>query len=350
MFRGIFDKHRGDPQRDRDNRGLAAAAPTLNAAAGRDVTSPADVGFDNSDSAVSRELSALSQVRAPQSAKERGWTSLQRELERHPVKPAVALSGAGVVKKASRASQRGTAGWVHRSRWALGGVAAAVAVVAALLGTYSGGLLQTADSGNHPSTVTSVATNVTLVPNTTASTDGAATSIEGTSSTDGTQPGTTQGTTVSGSSTTQASTPRTTDHPGTTGISTSTSNTNTTLPPSTSTTGEQQNAAAQREGSAKAAARYLAELVVTGNASGARGLVDAGAQASLVQMMMSLREPHGYTITGAYSLNADTVRVTLDIDDRVVNNQGELAETVKHFVIRVLVGEDGAVIVAIAGS
>ena len=54
----------------------------------------------------------------------------------------------------------------------------------------------------------------------------------------------------------------------------------TTQPPRTTTTGEQQDAAAQREGSAKAAAAYLANVVLTGDTSGARSLVATEAQAS----------------------------------------------------------------------
>jgi len=66
---------------------------------------------------------------------------------------------------------------------------------------------------------------------------------------------------------------------------------------------------------------------------------------------MSLNEPYGYRVTGAKALTSDTARVTLDIDDRVVNSSGEVVETVKHFAIQVRVGADGAVITAInAGS
>jgi hypothetical protein len=95
----------------------------------------------------------------------------------------------------------------------------------------------------------------------------------------------------------------------------------------------------------------LADLVITGNTSGARALVASGAQSSLVQMMWSLNEPYGYLITGWKSLTTDMVRVTMEINDRVANGQGELVETIKRFVIQVRVDEAGAVITAInAGS
>ena len=99
------------------------------------------------------------------------------------------------------------------------------------------------------------------------------------------------------------------------------------------------------------AAFHLGDLVVTGNTSGARALVAAEAQASLVQMIMSLNEPYGYRVTGARSLSGNTVRVTMEINDRVSNGRGELEETVKRFAIQVRVDSRGAVITAIgAGS
>ncbi len=129
--------------------------------------------------------------------------------------------------------------------------------------------------------------------------------------------------------------------------------TQTTQPPRTTTTGDTQNAAAQREGSAKAAAAYLADLVAHRRHLGRSGLVASEAQASLAQMIMSLDEPFGYRIpaSGIKSLTDDTVRVTMDINDRVLTGNGELVEVVKIFYIRVRVDDDGAVITAInAGS
>jgi hypothetical protein len=64
-------------------------------------------------------------------------------------------------------------------------------------------------------------------------------------------------------------------------------------------------------------------------------------------MMMSLNQPHGYRITGVQSLPDATVRVTLEISDRVVSPNGELKEALPKFAVRVRVDDKGAVIMAI---
>ena len=66
-------------------------------------------------------------------------------------------------------------------------------------------------------------------------------------------------------------------------------------------------------------------------------------------MVMSLSDPFGYRIptSGIKSLNGDTVRVTVEVDDRVLTGNGELVEMVKTFYIRVRVGGDGALVTAI---
>ncbi len=171
-------------------------------------------------------------------------------------------------------------------------------------------------------------------------------STEAPSSTEPSQPETTVDVTTPGSS--GGSTGGTTT-PTTSGGSSGGPSPQTTQPPRTTTTGETMDAAAQREGSAKAAAAYLANVVLTGDTSGARGLVASEAQSSLAQMVMSLSDPFGYRIptSGIKSLSGDTVRVTVEIDDRVLTGNGELVEMVKTFYIRVRVGDDGAVITAI---
>ena len=288
MFRGIFDRRGAGTKARRQGReaSVVPAAPVP----AQSVAHP-EVLMDKSLLALSRELSGLAQVQVSQAAKERGWASLQRELERHPVR---ATAPAATAKGAAGQTGAARPGHSRSWRWALGSAAAAVAVVATLLGAYGGGLLQTADSGPQPSTITSVVSSDTSAPVSTVSTDGTTVSTDGTSttvSTDGTtgiQPSTTQGpATTSG---TQPSTPVTTG--GTTRPAVST----TTQPPSPSTTGEQQYTSSQREGSAKAAAIYLADLVITGNTSGARALVAAAAQSSLAQMMDSLSEPYGLSL------------------------------------------------------
>ena len=290
--------------------------------------------LDESLRALAEEISALGRLQVPQTAKERGWATLARELERRPVRPAAAQA-------------KRTVHPARRRRWAIASAAAFVAVIAGVLGAYGAGAFQTAyvaDNGSS-STVTSVVSSDTTDPSTTVTTSDQ-TTVTGPVTTDGTQPGATQGPgTTGGTDTTSGG------GPGTTGGSSGTSGPGTTQPASPTTTGDQQNAARQREASAKSAAFHLGDVVVTGNTSGALSLVAAEAQTSLVQMIMSLAEPYGYRITGAQSLTGGIVRVTMEINDRVTNGRGELEETVKRFAIQVRVDSRGAVITAIgAGS
>jgi len=235
---------------------------------------------------------------------------------------------------------------VRRWRWAIVSTAAFVAVVAGVLGAYGAGAFQTAyvaDSGSS-STVTSAVASGTTQPTSPSSTQPA---------TSTTQPGTS--TTEPGSSTTGT-------HPSTTGAQPSSPSTtqpgsSTTLPrtdttqPSPPSTGEEQMAAQEREDSARAAVTWLANLVITGDNSGAQALVDAGARSSLTQMVMSLKQPSGYEIPSIEPLSGDIVRVTLVIQDRVDNGQGETVTKDVSFVVNVRVGSQGAVVIAIsAGS
>ena len=360
LFRGIFSKRAAGSKGRRQGRGpfVVPAAPAKDASAQAGSTPRLDITIDESILALSRELSGLAQVQVPPAAKERGWASLQRELERSPVRAAgkVASAPAGAAKGTARPTGPDRPTDPARSthsrtwRWALGSAAAAVAVIATLLGTYGGGLLQTAVNDDTSSTITSVVSSDTTEPVTTVTTNGTTVSTNSPDTT-GTQPDTTLGpagtdTTDGGTSTTGTTQP----HPTTTQPHPTTGPT-TTQPISPTTTGEQQNTASQREGSAEAAVRYLADLVITGNTSGARALVAPEAQSLLVQMIWSLNEPYGYQWPTVLSVSGDTVRLTLDINDRVVNGQGELVDTIKHFVIKVRVDSKGAVVTAIsAGS
>jgi len=269
-------------------------------------------------------------------------------MERHPLKVT-----------SRRKSSRGLR--PRTLRVAIGSALGAVAMLAALLGSYSGGLLQTADNGDNPGTVTSVVSSETTVPDTTPSvipttvptTDATVTSGSPTS-TGGTPSGTSSPAATDGAATTDGATPSAPstppNTPGTTGGSGS-AGSSTTQPPRTTTTGEQQMAAAQRIGSAQAAAVYLADLVLTGNTSGASALVAPAAQAGLAQMIRSLSDPNGYKVTGTQTLSDGTVRVSLQITDRVVDNAGEVMEKNKGFAVRVSVDGENAVITAInAGS
>jgi hypothetical protein len=332
MFRGIFDKREAEKQSEG-----AGLAPSRDSAQIQSSSSPAPIPVDQAMLAISRELSGLSQLPVSQAAKERGWAAVKSELEQHPVR-ITAAAGA-------RPPHTGRArSW----RWAIASAAAAVAVIATLLGTYSGGLLQMVDSGDQTTTITSIVSSDTTEPSTTVSTEGTTVSTRsvptseeqvGPVSTDDPVTTSAPDTTEVAPGTTEGSGPGTTSGPSI--------NTTTTRPPSTTTTGEQLYTSAQREGSARTAAAYLADMVITGNTSGARALVAPEAQASLAQMVMSLNEPHGYRITGVRSLSDTTVRVTLEISDRVVSPNGELKEALPKFAIKVRVDDKGAVITAI---
>ncbi|MCL5736210.1 MAG: hypothetical protein M1274_11585 [Actinobacteria bacterium] len=67
--------------------------------------------------------------------------------------------------------------------------------------------------------------------------------------------------------------------------------------------------------------------------------------------MSTLDEPYDYSVKNAAEQTGDVIRVTLAINDRVMNGQGELQEAVKSFFVQVLVDGGSATIVGIyAGS
>ncbi len=380
MSRGIFDKWRAAFKGTRGERELSAVAATGapgGSVADLDVVSQP---IDASLLFVSRELSGLTWLSVSAAAKERGWAALQREMERHPVKASAqgARGTKGVAAPAVKGAGAGSGARTVRPRnlkWALGSAVGVVAIVAAVLGSYSGGLLQTGGDGDGPGTVASVVTSDTTAPDTTAPDTTApdtAPSVTtpttvpatagGVDSNDGVQPTvtagpvvtegpvTTGGTQSTAPAGTTPNTPATTSGSSGSGGSTGTGST-TTQPPRTTTTGQQQMAAAQRIGSAQAAVVYLADLVLTGNTSGARALVAPEAQSALAYMIASLTDPNGHKILGAQTLSDGTVRVSLQITDRVVNNAGDYVEKDRGFVIRVRVDGEDAVITAInAGS
>ena len=349
LFRGIFSR-----------RPAASAKPAATQAASAPGAaslgeSPSDVAIDDSLLAISRELSALAQVEVSPAAKERGWASLERELERRPVRAAGQLAAAGAAGSRG-ATRRASAHPAHsRSwRWAIGSAAAIVAVIAALLGTWGGGLLQTVESDDHPTTATSVVSSDSTEPVTTVSTDGTTPGTLGPGVT-GLQSSTTLGPggteTTGGQSSTTLTTPATggpTTSAGSGGPTTTKPASPPTTKPASPTT---MYAAGEKEGSAVAVAKYLADMVITDNTSGANALVAQEARSSLAQMRMSLNQPYGYTYPKVQSVNGDTVRLTLGINDRVDNGQGQLVEVLKSFIIKVRVDNGEAVVIAInAGS
>jgi hypothetical protein len=333
MYRGIFNRHQADSKFKRQKRGFSVVPASSEASSPEEAAPRKDMVIDDSVLALSRELSELKQTEVPQGAKERGWASLQREMERSPVRPAVTV---GAKSSTGGPGRRANRNW----RWALGGGAAAVvAIIATLVATLGGGVPQTVVV-NSSTTVASVVSTDSTLPNTTVTTPVVTSGSPNTGSTQSTTPST-DTTSTSGSSTSL-----TTDH------TTVTNHPSTTQPTSTDTTGEQQNAAQQRIVSAVEAARYLAQLVVDGNASGAGSLIASSAQTQLSQMVRSLNQPYDYEPpTGGTILSSYVVRVNLAIKDRIVNDQGETVETVKHFLVRVQVKGGSAQIIAInAGS
>lgn len=343
MFNGIFHRHGAGPQGERRERGLSAAPASASeqAVIPADSAAPVDIIVDEGILALDSSLADLARLEVGQAAKERVWAGLQRELEHRPVRAAVPVfskeAGSKSGDRAGVGRRAATARRTSRSRgwgWALGSAAAVVAVVAGLLGAYGGGLLQTAGNDEHPSTVTSVVASDSTEPDTTVVTDVTTASSE--------KPVTT-GTTQS---------PDTT---GTTGGSPGTSGPTTTRPAQTTTTGEQQWAAAQVERTARQAAFALCDMVIdsfiTGNLSGVRSLVAPEAMPSLVQMKSSLNDPYGYNWISSKSLSGNTVRVTVEMSDTVANGAGDLVNQTKRFAITVRVDADAATVIAIsAGS
>jgi len=385
MFKNIFKRSGAKTETERAERGRSGAPhPVANSVPSQtEAAASPSLPVDETMIALSRELSGLAHMEVGQAAKERGWASLRRELERRPIRAAGASAPKGAGNVGAKTPVRVGAGSQPRTalagnrRWMLGSAVAAVAVVAVLLGTYSAGLLSAGD-GDEPGTPTSVvssdgtqATTPIVGPDTTglpATTEGPTTTegpvtTDGPASTEATTP-TTQmpGTTVPTGPATPSTTPTspaspdTTQGPVTTNATTrTTQSATTTQPAQTTTTGQQQMAAAQLNKTAKAAALDLGALVVdyfvTGDMSGARALVASGAQSSLVQMISSLNDPYGFRWVSTKPVADDTVRVTLEFSDRVSDGQGEMREVAELFRLTVRVTEERAVITDIsAGS
>ena len=295
---------------------------------------------DDAFLALTRELSGLGAMEVSRAAKERGWASLQRELERRPIRAA----GSPV-----KAGARRVRSW----RWAIASAAAAVAVLAGVLGAYGGGAFNrsVADNG-HPTTVPSAVAGNTTEPGSTSSTS--------TPSTSGTQPDTgtvvaptttgpapstsiTQPTSpsTSGPSTTQTQTSTTKATTGTTQATTSTTQ------PSSSTTVVTDMASKERASSASMAVWNLGLAVTSGDYAGARALVDPQAQGPFAQMVASLSDPNAIAESDPQLLSTDTYRVTLSFTDHVANGQGIVVERTLRFVLKVHVTSKGALVTAI---
>jgi hypothetical protein len=397
MIKRIFKKSRTNQKVKRQKRRRQATLASAREGARAQSFTPAgtpkpnhatypDIPSDETLLALSRELSGLAQIKVNQAAKERGWATIQRELECHPVRPTA--KGRSAVKGASKGAPRGTSldtgargpvrlGTGPQSRpaspgsrrWIFGSAAAAVAVVAILLSTYSMGLL-TAGPGEGLSSSTTVVsfegskvTTPTAGPiptgSTSETTEGPSTTAPHTSRTpEITAPPKTIAPDPHSSATTtpNAPTPPTTNSNPTGSPATTAPATHTPTSPSTLITQPQTNAttntttiakpqytAAQRAETAKAAVFDLAALVVdyflTGDMSGARALVAPGARSQLVQMISALNDPYGFRWVSTKELAADKLRVTLEFTDRVPDGRGELQEVAKRFFLTVRISE-----------
>ena len=106
-------------------------------------------------------------------------------------------------------------------------------------------------------------------------------------------------------------------------------------------------AALERESKARNLAAHLADLVVTRNTAGARALVASDAQASLAQMMATLKDLSTYELTDSGQLPGDLTWVTVLIKDRARKGRSRPREVSRRFAIKVRVTSLGAVVTAI---
>ena len=106
-----------------------------------------DIPVDDAMRALDSRLSSLPHIEVSQAAKERGWATLHRELERHPVRPTAPalLKGTGAKTTVRPGGLQPipvhhghSRGW----RMALGSAGAVVVILAAVLGIYGAGLFE----------------------------------------------------------------------------------------------------------------------------------------------------------------------------------------------------------------
>ncbi len=276
-----------------------------------------DIALDEALLAIDSQLRGLAEIGVAQAAKERSWATLHRELERHPIRPAAsALPKGAATRPVLNGSSVRTAPAGHSRGWrvAIGSMAAAVVAIA-VLGSYAAGLF----------TTTATNTSLTLAESTEGTQPPTSVSSSDTVST----PGSTSTETVVTEVTTTATTTRTVTTNSTQSTTPTskgpvvTNNAPTTQPQQngTTTTNEQQMADAQLENSAMGAAQALGRAVVdrfaSGDLSGARSLVDSGAEAGLTWMISSLDAPTdpSVDVSATKVISKDTVRITLQFVD-----------------------------------
>lgn len=311
-------------------------------AGGRPTGLP-DYDVDQATALVSQQLTNLVHTKVPAAARERGWASLQEELEKRPVcAKATVRTGSGPVRRALALP------WpmhTHGLRWVVGGAVMVVALVAGILGVYGGTTLQTVDNDGGSATATPVAQSGGSLPGTTAPSQTTAV----TQGTVTTAPRPLDTTHTTGASTVSSTGPTgSTTHTAGPKEQTTTSATPTSVRPNTpSSTNPQQNASGSTAATAKEAAFNLGTMVVSGDVTGARSLVDSGAQSSFAQMLLTLKQPYGFNLARFTAIGDGEFRVVLEVQDRVGNGDGELVETVRRFVLRIHVGDNTAVITSI---
>jgi hypothetical protein len=334
----------------RSNGHAVAAPPRVKKISDIEETFHLDIPVDDAMRAVDSRLSSLSHIEVSQAAKERGWATLHRELERHPVRPTAAalLKGTGA-KTAARPGglQPIPVHHGHSRGWRIGlsSAGAVVVILAAVLGVYGAGLLS---DGTGPFAVT---TTVVIADTSSTTSTEVVTSTDSTDSSDVTV-------TTQAPDTTET-TPVTTDTPTTGGTSTSTPTTGgttvttepttpTTKPASTPTTGATISVSADRVRDAQVMAALLAKAVIdyfagVSDISDVARHVAPSAQPSLTQMIGRLDNPaNGQVVpNSAKAIDANTVRFTLefvDVDDTL------------RFFVKVHVDDQGATITGISAA
>ncbi len=323
-------------------------------AAREDQTFHLDIPIDDAMRALDVRLSSMSHIEVAQAAKERGWATLRRELERHPVRPTapVLLKGTGAKASARPGSLLPvpvSAGHARGWRVALGSAGAAVVILAAVLGVYGAGLFGAGGTG--PVAVTS--TDIVAVETTTVTSVVTPTS-EGTGGTEPTVttevPGTTDTTPVTNGTSTTQHTPGSTTltSGGGTTPTTGGTTTPTTKPASTTTTNNTVVVSADIQRDAQMMAADLATAVINyflngGSISEVSRRVAPSAKASFTQMIGALDDPtSGQVVPGsARAIDGTTVRFTLEFVD--TNDS-------PRFFVTVHVTDQGATITAISAA
>jgi hypothetical protein len=349
MFSKVFKKRARNRAGD---HGVARPAPI----------EAVDIPVDDVMLRLHAELSALAHIDVAQAAKERGWATLSRELERHPVRRAVPELAKGAVPKKGRsggALQPVLAGHSRSWRIAVSSAGVAVAIIAVVLGTYGAGLLTGGSDGPTVASNTTAASGPrTSVPIDVTTEPGGGTGITDVTSTTGaTTPSDSVPPSTGSTGGVVTSEPTTPTTAGSGGTSVTTSPV-TTVPAQTTTTNAQQYADAQRQENARAAVFDLADAVLAHflegtDLTGLRSMVPASVQSQLTQMVARLNAPTGYNKISVESEAGNKVRVVLeftDVDPDRIGDDGQPLKIYPRFAITVQVGASATITAITFGS